>query len=457
MFKEPPAAIAAPPRDLPSPRSLSPLGALPALAKDPIRLLQDNHRRFGDAFCLRLVIWKMQAFIHPDQVQEVLQENYRNYHKSVVYEFLKPIAGAGLLTSEDDLWLRQRRILQPAFHRRVLGTLIGSMTDETSVLLDGWQNCRQREVDVLSEMMALTLAIISRTMLSTDVSGETDTVRDSVSVLRDHVNYRMMHFLSFPDRVPTPRNRRFASAIADIERIVYRMIEDRRSGTVEADDLLSMLLGARDEETDEGMSDKQIRDEVMTIFLAGHETTANALAWALYLLALHPDAEERLGDEVDRVLNGRTPTPEDLQGLPFARMVLEESLRLYPPAWAFGRQALVDHTIGGFRIAADTGVLVSPWLTHRHPEFWDEPERFDPERFLSERTAARPRYAYFPFGGGPRQCIGNEFALMEGQLILAMIAQSFRLRLVPGRPVEPEPAVTLRPKGGLPMTVTPRS
>jgi cytochrome P450 len=293
-------------------------------------------------------------------------------------------------------------------------------------------------------------------MLSTDVAADADAVRESVSTLRDHVNYRMLHVLSFPERVPTPRNGRFRRALNRVDRIVYRMIDDRRSGRVHADDLLGMLLEARDEQG-RGMCDEQLRDEVMTVFLAGHETTANALAWTLYLIARHPLVEERLRDEVDRVLGGRTPALPDLAGLPYVKMVLEEGLRLYPPAWAFGRQAIAEDEIGGYRIEKGAGVLVSPWLTHRHPAFWDEPERFDPERFSPERSAGRPRFAYLPFGGGPRQCIGNEFALLEGQLVLAMIVQSFNLQLAQGYRAELEPVVTLRPKGGLPMTVAARS
>jgi cytochrome P450 len=443
----------------PGPHTYWPLGSLRAFQQDPLRMFQECHQRFGDAFRVRLFIWHLHVFAHPDQVRHILQENHQNYHKSIVYQFLKPVVGEGLLTSEDDFWRRQRRIAQPAFHRKVLGTLVSGMTGETAKMLDRWRAQARREepIDALAELMALTLEIVSRTMLSTDVSDSAATVRESVSVLREHVNYRMMRVVTLPERFPTPRNRRFARALAAVDRIVYGMIEERRNGRSDAQDLLTMLLQARDEETGEGMSDKQLRDEVMTIFLAGHETTANALAWALYLLAQHPDAEAKLAAEVDGVLAGKTPTLEDLPRLPYTRMVIEEALRLYPPAWAIGRQALRDDNVGGYRVPANSGVIVSPWLTHRHPAFWEDPLRFDPERFTAERSAGRPRYAYFPFAGGPRQCIGNEFALMEAQLVLAMIAQAFRLRLVPGRSVEPDPAVTLRPRDGLPMTVTARS
>ncbi|MDP3767798.1 MAG: cytochrome P450, partial [Dehalococcoidia bacterium] len=256
---------------------------------------------------------------------------------------------------------------------------------------------------------------------------------------------------------PTPTNLRFRRAMRTLDDIVYGMIEARRNNGADKDDLLSMLLEARDEETGEGMSDKQLRDEVFTMFTAGHETTAAALAWTWYLLSQHPEAEGRLHNELGSVLSGRTPGLDDLQRLPYTRMVIEETLRLYPPVWSIGRMALREDTVLGYRIPAKGQVLLSSYVTHRHPEFWDEPERFDPERFAPERAASRPRYAYFPFGGGPRQCIGNEFAMMEAQLALATLAQRYRLRLVPGQVVEPEPAVTLRPRHGVMVTVEARS
>jgi cytochrome P450 len=442
-------------RTAPGPRSFSPLGSIRPMQRDPLRFLMDLRERYGDVARFRVFVWQSYLLSHPDHIKHVLQDNNRNYHKGLLYEFLKPVVGEGLLTSEDDFWRRQRRIAQPAFHRKAIASLATAMTEETDEMLARWSGrARSGEAfDALADLMALTLEIVSRTMLSTDVAGEAAAVRESVALLRDHVAYRAFHIFTLPERFPTRRNRRFARALATVDAIVYRMIAQRRSGEVEADDLLSMLLHATDEETGESMSDKQLRDEVMTVFLAGHETTANTLAWTLYLLSQHPDVEERLAAEVDSALSGRTPTFGDVPSLPYTKMVIEESLRLYPPAYAVSRQALEGDEIAGYQIPKDGGVLMSPWVTHRHPAFWDEPERFDPERFAQERAAARPRFAYFPFGGGPRQCIGNEFALMETQLVLAMIAQRFRLRLAPGHAVVPEPLITLRPQGALAMTV----
>ncbi|MEX0786183.1 MAG: cytochrome P450 [Dehalococcoidia bacterium] len=459
MLRNETAPISAPSRDVPGPSSYWPLGQLAELQRDSTGMLERLVRTYGDIVRFRIFIWQNYLIAHPDHIKHVLQENPQNYHKGFLYEFLKPVVGEGLLTSEDEFWKRQRRIAQPAFHRKVLASLASAMTDETADMVERWREpaAAGKPIDVLAELMALTLEIVSRTMLSTDVAEETDAVRDSVVVLREHVAYRAFHVFTLPERVPTARNRRFHRALSTVDGIVYRMIDERRRDASEANDLLSTLLAARDEETGEGMTDKQLRDEVITVFLAGHETTANALSWALYLLSQHPDVEERLAGEVDAALAGRVPTLEDLHSLPYTRMVIEEALRLYPPAYAFARRAMGDDEIGGYRIPKDATVLLSPWVTHRHPEFWDQPERFDPERFTPERSAQRPRYAYFPFGGGPRQCIGNEFALMEAQLVLAMVAQAFRVRLLPGHAVIPEPAITLRPLGSLPMTLTARN
>ncbi len=292
----------------PGPRTFWPLGFTKPFARDPIAMLEGLHREYGDIARVRIFIWHLHLAAHPDYVKHVLQENYQNYHESIVYQFLKPVVGEGLLTSEDDFWKRQRRIAAPAFHRKVLAGLATGMTEETESMLERWHGVAKRgePIDALSEFMALTLEIVSRTMLSTDVVAETATVRESVTVLRDHVNYRMMRIVSLPERVPTPRNRRFARALDGVDRIVYGMIEDRRAGRVVAEDLLSMLMETRDEETGEGMSDKQLRDEVMTIFLAGHETTATSLSWTLYLLSQHPNAEQKLSDEVTaRSVGGR--------------------------------------------------------------------------------------------------------------------------------------------------------
>jgi cytochrome P450 len=332
------------------------------------------------------------------------------------------------------------------------------MTDLTGQMLDRWQQYANtnQAIDVSDEMMHLTLMIISRTMFGADLGAEANRIGQAVSTGIIESNRRMFSFPEIPFWIPTPANRRFLDARAVLDEVVQRMITNRRqSGNPAAhNDLLSMLIEAQDEATGERMSDQQLRDEVLTIFVAGHETTANALSWAWYLLSRNPAVRTKLRHELDQVLGGRTPTMADLPNLRYTAMVIEEAMRLYPPAWEIERQAVADDTIGGYHIPAGTIVMLSPYVVHRHPQFWSNPEGFEPERFLPERSEGRPRFAYFPFGGGPRLCIGNNFALMEAQLILAMVTQRFDLNLLPGRIPSPEPLVTLRPHGGVWVHIT---
>lgn len=304
--------------------------------------------------------------------------------------------------------------------------------------------------------MRLTLRIVGQALFSIDLSDEADTVGQGFSAVRKLLQSYV--FRPFPPlSVPTPRNRRLNAAIRSLDGVVQGIIDERRQHNADSGDLLSMLLLARDEETGEGMNDRQLRDEVMTLLLAGHETTANALTWMWYLLSQHPDVEARLHTELDKVLGGNIPTVDHLPDLKYTRMVIEEALRLYPPVFGFGRKATGEDELGGYYVPANTLIWLSPYVTHRHPDFWQQPEVFDPERFSPESAANRPHYAYFPFGGGPRLCIGSNLAMMEAQLITATIAQRYLLRLVPDHPVEPEVSLTLRPKYGLPMTIHQRS
>jgi cytochrome P450 len=311
----------------------------------------------------------------------------------------------------------------------------------------------------LGEMSRLTLDIVTGALFHAHVGEEPGAISRAVNVLVEDLGYRFEVPFYPPHRVPTPRNRRFRAALRTVDRAVYSIIAERRRGGGDEEDLLALLMEARDEETGESMGDKQLRDEVITLFLAGHETTANALSWAFYLLATHPDAEERLRAELAEVLGAeddfRVPTLEDLPRLPYAKMVVDETLRLYPPAWITNRQAIADDEILGHRIPAGAFVMLSPYVLHRHPDYWTEPDAFDPERFAPGQGNGRPRFAYFPFGGGPRQCIGQSMALVEAQLVLATVLGSCRLRPASDKPVEAEALATLRPRGGLPMTVEP--
>ena len=426
------------------------------LGADPLNYLVSATREHGDVVYLDMGPRRFYLINHPDGVKHVLQDNNRNYRKG--YEKLKPFLGNGLVASEGDFWRRQRRLMQPAFHRERIAALTTTMTEVTATMIERWRPFAERgePIDAADEMMRLTLNIIVSTMFSTDVEREYAMLSEAFGVALEYLNTKLFSPIDIPERWPTPLNRRFLKARRTIDDVVYRVIGERRRTGNTGDDLLGMLLEARDEETGEGMSDEQLRDEVTTIFVAGHETTAATLTWTWYLLSKHPDIARRVSNEVDAALGGRTPAMADLSNLAYTRMVIDEAMRLYPPAWMFARLAIGDDEVCGYRIPAGSMVMLSPYVMHRHPAYWDNPEGFDPERFLPERSADRPKYAYFPFGGGPRLCIGNTFSQIEAQLIVAMVAQTYRLHLLPGYRVEARPISTLRPHPGVMMTVQKR-
>ncbi len=393
--------------------------------------------------------------LHPAYVEHVLVRNQHNYCKGKVFDGpVGLITGNGLLTSDGDFWRRQRKLMQPSFHRQALSSFAATMVAETEAYFEQWDTrARQSEAfDVAQDMAFLTLNIAGLTLFSTPVDEKADAFGQSLRVAFDFVGFKMRPTLPVPLWVPTPSNLRFKAARRRLDAVVYQIIERRRKTLNPAPDLLSMLMAARDEETGEAMSDVQLRDEVITLLLAGHETTAITLTWALYVLTREPAVEARLHEEVTSVLRGAAPTVEDIRRLPYTRMVIEETMRLYPPAWGLPREAIHEDEIGGYHIPARSLVALNQFLTHRHPDFWEDPERFDPERFTPERSSGRPSFAYFPFGGGQRVCIGSQFALMEATLVLAMIVQRYRVRLVPGHPIEFDTMFTLRPKYGVRVT-----
>lgn len=443
--------------DPPGPHYWEPFRVGRAMLRDPLGHLERDWRTYGDIGCVRIGPLRHYFLIHPDHVQHVLQERNRNYVKGPIIARTKVLIGEGLFTSEGDFWRRQRRLAQPAFHRTRIAAFADMMTACGRDMLDGWAGAAASgtSFDLASEMGRVTLRVVGKALFSLDLQGEAALVGDALVEALDFVTHRAFNLFVPPMWVPTARIRRFRRALAVLDDMVLHIVhERRRASDPNATDLLGMLVAARDEETGEGMTDRQLRDEVMTFVLAGHETTAVALAWIWYLLARHPAVEHHLRDEVTTALGGRAPTLDDLPGLRYARMVVEESMRLYPPVWAYGRQALEEDQVGGYRIAAGTPLSVIPWLTHRHPDFWPDPGRFDPERFAPERTATRHRFAYLPFSGGPRLCIGNEFALMEAVLLLAMTVQRYHVALAdPERPIEPDVKVTLRPRGGMPVRI----
>jgi cytochrome P450 len=424
-----------------------------ALRSDAIGVFTDAARTFGEVTHLRIGSQHGYLVTSPDAIRHVLQDNARNYHKSPLYDKLRGTLGNGLVTSEGAHWRRQRRMAQPAFHRQRIEGLASVMEEAARETADRWDAAaaRSEPLDVAEEMMRLTQTIVLRTLLGSDL-GPSDEVGRAWALVNEHIGESFWS-LGLVDRWPTPKNRRFRRAVGVLDRAVLDLIDERRQNSRERSDLLSMLISARDEETGLGMTDVQLRDEVMTILLAGHETTALALAWTWYLLSSHPDVEQRLEDELDRSLAGRWPAYADLPSLPYARMVIEEALRLYPPVWGLSRQAIGPDRICGYDLPRGWLVFVIPFVMHRLADYWDKPETFVPERFAAAQAAGRSKFVYFPFGAGPRQCIGNQFAMVEALLVLSTLASRFRLTLVPGHPIEPWPLITLRPRYGIKMTI----
>jgi cytochrome P450 len=425
--------------------------------RDPLGLLERAMRGYGDIVHLSFGPTRVILLTHPDYIQQVLQTNNRNYdRKTYGNRIVQIVSGLNLLTSDGEYWLNQRRLMQPAFHRQRIAAFGELMTGVTGRMLAAWES-GGGEVDAQYEMMQLTLEIVGRSLFQVDLTSDANLLGESFLEGMSYVNYRLNTLLFAPLWIPTVRNRRLKKSLRDVDEILYGMIDERRRDGEDRGDFLSMLLQARYEDTGESMTDEQLKNEIGIMLGAGHETTANALAWTFYLLSVNSSVETELHREVDAVLGDRVPTVDDLADLPYTRMVIEEALRLYPPAWTLaGRRAIEDDAIDGYRIPAGSLVLIVPYVVHRNPQFWPDPERFDPLRFTPEMEAARPRFAYIPFGGGPRLCIGNLFAMTEAQLILAMIAQRYSLRLKPGYKVVPDPIFTLRVHSGLPMTLTPR-
>ncbi|WP_394824355.1 cytochrome P450 [Pendulispora albinea] len=425
--------------------------------RDLLGFFGDAAREHGDVVRFDFAPYTYVMLNSPETIKHVLVDNAKNYVKGVNYKALQLVLGQGLVTSEGDFWRRQRKLAQPAFHRERLATFVERMTEATAEMLVRWGAYADRAtVDVHDEMMRVTLDIVGRTLLSQSLDDRAAGIGDAMAVaVRFAADYASNPF-RMPLWVPAPQNLRFRRAMRALDGLVRGVIaERRRSPGEDKRDLLDMLMAARDEETNEAMTDQQLKDEVMTIVTAGHETTANAMSWTLYLLSKHPDVARRVSAEIDAVLGTRRPARGDLSKMPYAMAVLQESMRILPPVWSFERAALEDDVIGGYTIEKGTQIGVFPYVLHRHPRYWENPEGFDPERFLS--GAERPRYTYLPFGGGPRVCIGNAFAMMEAQILLAMIVQRYRLELLPGARVAAEPVVTLRPRHGMPMMITPRA
>jgi cytochrome P450 len=437
----------------PGPKGVPFFGSFFEALRDPLSLFLESRARYGDVVRFEFGPFEYYLVNDPEVVRHVLVDNAKAYTKSRNYLGLRHVLGQGLLTSEGEAWRRQRKLAQPAFHRDRLAGFARQMARSTRDLLRRWDEGDVREACIHREMMRLTFRIVGLTLFSSDVDGDAKEVGEALDVAMKWANDYAEAMVPIPPFVPTPANVRFKRAMKTLDDVVFRIIAERRrlaaAGGGTGDDLLGMLMDARGESGEERMSDRQLRDEVITMVLAGHETTANLLAWSFELLSKHPDVERRVREEAVRVLGDRDPELEDTRSLEYTRRVLDEALRLRPPAWMFERQAIEPDRLGGFDVKRGSIVGLCPYVLHRHPGHWENPEGFDPDRFLPARAERRARYAYLPFGGGPRFCIGNHFALMEAQIILAMIVRERRVELDPAHRVELDPVITLRPKHGL--------
>jgi cytochrome P450 len=424
------------------------------LLADPLRLVGTATAKYGDIVRFRLGPQVTHLLNHPDHIAHVLQRRRENYDKQTLSSrHIKRVCGESLLTSNGEFWQRQRKVMQPAFHRDSVAGFAASMGEACEDMLDRWKARKQPgEIDLSTQMTRLTFTIVARALLGADLDLQGSDIAPSMRILLEKTFKRVQQILPFPGWVPTPDNRQFTKALAEVDQIVYEIIECRQQEPEESSkrDLLNMLLKARDPDSGEGLSLKQVRNEIITLLIAGHETTANALTWSLHLLSRHPEIQQSVRDEATSVLSGRNPGLEDVASLGLTTQVIRESMRLYPPIWIIERRAIEADVIGGYSIPAKSSVVISPWTLHRHPEFWDNPDEFRPSRFDGSPTPA-----YIPFGAGPRFCIGSEFAMLEAKVILSMVLQRYRVKPVPGAPIEPFPGITLPPRHGLPVILEP--
>ena len=421
---------------------------------NPLEFFTRQARSYGPVSSYRMAGEQLFLVNEPQLIRDILVTHNRNFTKSRGLERSKRVLGQGLLTSEGAMHLRQRRLMQPAFHRDRIAGYGDLMVGYADRMRRAWR--AGATLDISREMNRLTLSIVGKTLFDVDVESQAAEVGEALTAVMESFWLMMLPFADTLERLPVPKLRRARMARARLDAIIYRMIADRRASGRDHGDLLSMLLAAQDEEDGGGMTDQQVRDEAMTIFLAGHETTANALTWAWYLIGESPEVEAKLHAEIDRVLQGRLPAMSDLPSLGYVERVVTEAMRLYPPAWIIGRRAIDAYALGDYTVPPRSILVMSPYVMQRDPRFYADPERFDPDRWTPEFRAALPKFAYFPFGGGPRQCIGESFAWMELILLVATIAQQCRLRLVPGHPVVPQPLITLRAKHGMRMTIATR-
>lgn len=438
--------------EAPGPKGHFLLGVLPEIRRDELDYLARLVREYGDICRVKVVNIPAYILSRPDYIESVLITNQKNFIKSVYLRESKALFGRGILTSDGDFWREQRRMLQPAFHHQRVATYTRVMMKHAAAMLESWHDGEER--DIHQDMMDLTMKIIAEVLFGDDIASKTTEIAEALRVFFDQFDDRFGLY-AIPEWLPTPGNVRYRRAIARLNDLVNSLIRQRQAMRQDSGDLLAALLRARDDNGG-GMSEAQLRDEMMTLFFTGHETTALALSWAWYLLGKNPAVADRLAGEIDKVLEGRQPTYPDLPRLAYAELVMKETLRLYPPAYAVVREAVEDCEIGGYRIPAGATLAMFQWVVHRDPRYFENPEEFVPERWKGDFQKRLPRCAYFPFGAGPRLCIGDGFAKTEVPLLLAAIAQQYRVELVPQYPVLLSPSLTLRPRKGIKVIVRKR-
>lgn len=437
----------------PGPENRGIVGNFPLGTRDPLGLYTQWARQYGDITYYRAFSHHIYFLNNPDFIEYVLVSNFRNFIKGDALQFNRRIFGNGLLTNEGNSWLKQRHLIQPAFRRDRIDSYGRTMVAYTDRMMAAWHNGEVR--DIHRDMMRLGLEIVAKALFNVEIASERDTIAEALNTFMELGARGRLLLPPILRLLPTSDNRRYRRAARQLDAVVYGLMRQRRSNQHIGDDLLYALLHAQDE-SGRVMPDKQLRDEVMTLLLAGHETTAVSLSWTWYLLAQYPEVEEKLWSELREVLNGRGPEAQDLPKLTYTGRVVKEAMRLYPPAWAVVRKSLQECEIGGYRVPAGSTVMMNQWVMHRDARYYDQPDRFNPDRWLDERVKKTPKFAYFPFGGGPRTCIGASFATMEGVLVLATIAQKYQLRTAPDSPVEPLPTMTLRPNRGIKVVLTRR-
>ncbi|RKR86908.1 cytochrome P450 [Micromonospora pisi] len=436
----------------PGPPRSAALRMLAVMNRDRLGMMTSAARTYGDAARLPVGPKTLYYFNHPDHAKHVLADNASNYHKGIGLVHARRALGDGLLTSEGELWRKQRKVIQPTFQSKRIAAQAEAVAREAALLV---ARLRAHEggppVDVVQEMTGLTLGVLGHTLLDADLGAYGD-IGASFGAVQDQAMFELETLSAVPTWVPLPRQLRFRRARRELQVVVDQLVA-RRHSTVDRDDVLSRLIISAGQETDPRVGRERLRDELVTLLLAGHETTASTLSWSLYLIDQHPQVRQRLHEEALAVLGDRLPVYEDLHRLRYTAMVVEEVMRLYPPVWLLPRKAIAADEVGGYQVPAGADVLISPYTLHRHPRLWQDPHRFDPERFDPARPSDRPRYAYIPFGAGPRFCVGNHLGMMEATFVIAMLARDLRMEKDPNYKVTAEPMLSLRVRGGLPMTV----